>query len=843
MPRLSSFVALFTVLLLGAPSLSWAQSTDAKAELMNGLPPGAVLQLGSRISHGSRGTALALSPDGTLLATGGEDIFMRGDDTSIRLWDTATARPIKSLAGHPGGVVNVAFSKDAKLLASSGRDGVINIWDLASGKSLHQIADQGQGQGANSLAFSADAKMLASGNYDKIIHLWDVTTGKQLRQLEGHRSNVTGMVFNTDGRILISGSNDGSVRLWETATGKEVRVLEGHRKGISGIALTPDGQILASGSFDSTVRLWDLGTGKELRRLTDTVVTTDFVSALTPAGFSTDGKTLVTFGGDAVAIRLWETETGKELAKHAVGRQPNQYYRTSFSPARMLLATGNTNGGVIQLFDAATGKERAFTGHGREVLGVAWSPDSKMVATGGGDRTVRLWDAATGQELRVLKGHVGRVRSLVFSPDGKLLASASENGDFAISLWEVATGKELRQFRGMFAFGTALAFMPDGQTLSAWARDNTGRAPAVWQWDVASGAERRQVAIAQANTGIFSPDGSQLIFFGVNGQIRFWDVATAKDLRQVALPQNQFFGSFAVSPDSKLIAVDGQTREDRKRVIRLFDAASNKQLRQFGEPKDIGQRFVIPTLAFSPDGRTVASVSGEVSDRGIALWETATGKLRRQFTGHQREISAVAFSPDGRYLASASGDSTALIWGLTAVDKKDAPANLAEKDLTDLDADLAGADAAKAHRAICLFAQNPKQAVPFFVERLKPVAAVDAQQVDKLVHDLSSKDADVIKQATEELTKLAELAEPALKKALTMNPPAEVKQRLEKLLQALVAPNPTADHLRVARQIEILERIATPETRQLLEALAKGASGARLTQESQAAVQRLAKRQ
>src|SRR5262249_16913589 len=215
---------------------------------------------------------------------------------------------------------------------------------------------------------------------------------------EGHRSGINGLLFNNDGRILISGSNDGTVRLWETASGKEVRVLEGHRKGISGIALTPDGQTLASGSYDLTLKLWDMGNGKELRSLADAPTASDFVSALTPAGFSADGKTLITFGGDAgFALRSWETATGKQTGKVTLSRQAGQNYRVSFSAARMLLATSSINGGIIQLWDATTGKERAFSGHGREVIGVAWSPDSKIIAPGGGDRMARLWDAASGK--------------------------------------------------------------------------------------------------------------------------------------------------------------------------------------------------------------------------------------------------------------------------------------------------------------------------------------------------------------------------------------------------------------------------------------------------------------
>src|SRR5262249_23584481 len=121
-------------------------------------------------------------------------------------------------------------------------------------------------------------------------------------------------------------------------------------------------------------------------------------------------------------------------------------------------------------------------------------------------------------------------------------------------------------------------------------------------------------------------------------------------------------------------------------------------------------------------------------------------------------------------------------------------------------------------------------------------AGVDAQQIEKLIADLSSKEADVVKQANDELAKLAEVAEPALRKALAANPPAELKQRLEKLLQALGGANPVPEQMRAVRRVEVLERIGTPEARQLLETLAKGAAGARLTQESQAAVQRLEKR-
>src|SRR5262249_21723203 len=203
------------------------------------------------------------------------------------------------------------------------------------------------------------------------------------------------------------------------------------------------------------------------------------------------------------------------------------------------------------------------------------------------------------------------------------------------------------------------------------------------------------------NSAAFSADGTLLVLWGYTGQIRLWDVAGGKEVRQIAVPQGQFVQTFALSPDNKLLAIDVQKNQERKRFITLWDVGTGKQVGQMGEPKDIGQRYVLPTLTFSADGRTLASASGEATDRGINLWEVSSGKLRRQLPGHQRETIALAFAPDSKTLASGSNDSSALIWNVAGLDPKEQPPDkLTEKDLADLDADLAGADAAKAFRAI-----------------------------------------------------------------------------------------------------------------------------------------------
>src|SRR5262249_21997475 len=147
----------------------------------------------------------------------------------------------------------------------------------------------------------------------------------------------------------------------------------------------------------------------------------------------------------------------------------------------------------------------------------------------------------------------------------------------------------------------------------------------------------------------------------------------------------------------------------------------------------VGMAF---SLVFSSDGRTLAAASSDRNNRTIQLWESATGKVRKQFTGHQREISALAFAPDGKTLISGSGDATALIWDVVGINQK--PTDLNAKQLADLDNDLSGGDGIKAFRAICLLATSSPSVVPFFQEKLKPVAGVDPQQLAKLIHDLDN---------------------------------------------------------------------------------------------------------
>ena len=420
-------------------------------------------------------------------------------------------------------------------------------------------------------------------------------------------------------------------------------------------------------------------------------------------------------------------------------------------------------------------------GQGDRVTALAFSPDSKTLVSGGEDLTVRMWVPATGKEVRRFGEHADKIGAIAFAADGKMLASGSRDG--SICFWDVASGRELRRFQGHAGAVISLAFSADGKTLVSGGGDET---------------------------------------------VRFWDVNTAKELRQLG----GGFGpaqAIAFAPDGKTLATGGW-----ENTIRLWDLATCKGIREFQ-----GHRNWVQAIAFSPNGRMLVSGSG---DETIRLWEMASGRERHRFPGHKEGVFCVAFAPDGKTLASAGADATILVWdvtGRTPDPRRPAPPTLPASQLEALWPDLGSDDPIRAYRTMWSLAAVPAQAVGLIKTRIRLLLPAGSQRVPYLLADLNHDQLGMREKATQDLERIGALCEPALRAALQKSPSTESRRRLERLLDKIEGPMPSSDTLHALRAVEVLEQIATPDAKQLLESLARETPPTRLAQDARMTLDRL----
>ena len=273
---------------------------------------------------------------------------------------------LERLAEESGPVIAVALSPDGNRLASGGFGRVVRLWDTASGKELRQLEHP---RGINYLAFNGDGKLLASAG-DQRIRLWDTTTGKETRCLKVASGESFCVAFSPDGKTLATAGE--TIRLWDTATGQERGRLSDHFGPVFSLTFTPDGKILASGGEDGILRLWDVARRREIRRW-------EYRQGVTSLAFSPDGKLLAASTGDG-AIRLLDPGEGK-LKLQIIGGLGQPCASLAFSADGLKLAGGSSGDGSIRRWDTATGKEhprrKGFQG---ALVPVLFSPGSRGLA-------------------------------------------------------------------------------------------------------------------------------------------------------------------------------------------------------------------------------------------------------------------------------------------------------------------------------------------------------------------------------------------------------------------------------------------------------------------------------
>jgi WD40 repeat protein len=834
------------------------------------LPAGALFRLGTtRFGHHDPITWIGFTNDKTVLTTSNRD--------NLRFWDVATGKESARYYSHSPRRY-FALSADGKKLALH-RDEVMSILDVVSRNEIRRLTFEelfGPEQERWPLyrfILSPNGRLLAIwddhppnfGVAEKArrrfsLDVWDLDAGRRIRTWK--TGDLYEVEFTPDGKALVAqerGKQDG-LHSWEIGSGKELRRVELPRP-LYRFVFTADGKtIIGLSMARDSLHQFEARTGKELRAIADKG------GPIVTFALSRDRRNLALVQGGRLIVQ------GLDSSKVVLDvplpvDSASVFDRHSFDPIVELAAfsaDGNTlavaNGRRVELWNLASGTRL----NPDETIGVpiiAINAHGHHLLARDLDMNLSLWDLRTRKlQRRFFIEGSSQVRPFItdfldwgcgfqaISPDGHKIAALWSNG--LIHLFDLASGKQLHHFKGSDQ-ATCLAFSPDGKLLAAPTTD--GR---ICLWDVTTGAQTQHLTPLFQRDGKqrsptflalrFSPDcrtlaasawesglGHLLIWELAAGNLRFSRHTKTRqarfnysfgDLSQVDVVENLTM-SFLYTPDGKHVAAAGP------RAIRLWEASTGKEVRRFGGHDIAGQ-----SAAFSPDGKYLAA---GLDNGGIRYWSATTGAVVRDAPAHSAKVTSVAFADEGRTMVSASLDGTAIVWNLDHLLKKPP---LDHADLEPLWLTVGQTDAEKAAQAMQALTDRPKETIALCKERLRPVPVVDPKRLGQLIVDLQNDQYSVRQRATDELQQLGGQARSALEKVLDAQPPVEARRRVEALLKKLERPFTAPDLLRSIRAVEVLERIGSIEARLLLETLAGGGRGHRLTEDARDAVDRLSKR-
>jgi WD40 repeat protein len=349
--------------------------------------------------------AVAFSPDRKLLAAGTGEPKEQG---SVTLWEVATGKQ-GWRHQEKDGVPGVAFSPDGKLLAISVYDGAAKLFDVATGEVKQTLKHPREVRG---IAFSPDGELLATTCWDGLVRVWDLATGTEKVTCKGHTDRVFGVAYSPNGKLLLSaGGNDGA-KLWDAATGKEKHTFKNYY--IPTVQFTADGRWAFTGSYDGTTRLWNVETGEQRAVFGGT-------GGIYQLAFSEAARTLAVCEGRSVTLfdLTLDAPTAKELdrIRGLLVKLDDDSYEIRKAASKELVQVGFIAEAALRkaakegksvevrlrarrLREEILSTPRArLQGHTDEVEALAFSPDSKLLASGGKDGTVRVWNMTTTKEI------------------------------------------------------------------------------------------------------------------------------------------------------------------------------------------------------------------------------------------------------------------------------------------------------------------------------------------------------------------------------------------------------------------------------------------------------------
>ncbi|MFD3314597.1 PQQ-binding-like beta-propeller repeat protein [Streptomyces sp. NPDC058694] len=566
-----------------------ANSRDGKVRIWS-LPGG---RLRHTLADYDSGEVAAFSPDGRTFAVASGGL--------VRLLDPVTGRKLRIFTVPDGAVRGMAFSPDGRTVATSS-PAAVRVWEVATGRPRHRFTSDPE-----AVAFGPDGRTVVAAGRNGRVQLWDLATGRT-RTIHDSRSKSASVAFSPDGRTYAIARTDGLMQLREVATGTVRRTISDDPVGL--MAFASDGRTLATRSQGDTVRLWDTASGTAIA----TVTAGHHGQGALKMALSADGRTLVTSSNVDPTIRVHRLSADRPQTTLS-GHASTYIADMTFSPDGRTMATvrqGPPGRGSIQLWNIRTGDCKAtlaldtdLADRGKQspdtvsrLAAVGFSPAGRaLAARAAKNRGIEVWDVATGRLLKTLTLSV--IDTAVFSPDGTRLAIVGEKG--TVRIWHLSTGALHTAHTSPGESVRAVAFTPDGSTLAVVDIKDGG--DQVTLLDTATGRTQRTIKPSRPSTMslAFSPDGHTLATASSSGVVSTWDRRTGR--LQDSFSASGEVASLAFSPDGRTLAAGSV------RGVQLWDLATSQT------------RITLPTrslaaVAFSPDGQTLAIDTGS----SVGLW-------------------------------------------------------------------------------------------------------------------------------------------------------------------------------------------------------------------------------
>ncbi len=566
--------------------------------------------------------AVAVTPDGDLILTG-------GDDGRIRVWDRLSPRPVRTLPGHPEPVRALAVTPDGREIISGGGDGRVRVWDRSTGEPVRRIVSH-RGW-VLAVAVTHDGRQIISGGDDGIIRVWDRSSPLPVWTLEGHAGPVRAVAVSPDDSAIVS-AGDRTVRIWDRSTGKLVRIQQGHAGEVWAVAVSSDGARVVSASADRTVHIADWAIGGIVRSLEG------HSGSVRSVAVSPDGSAIVSAGDRS--LHVWDQSGVRR--DWTPERHNGRVLAVAFSPDSAHIASGGDR--TVQVWNPTTGEVVELEHHTGAVRTIAFSPDGQDIAFAGGDDKVRVWSPfRIGDPVLILEDNVHPSLMLAVSPTPDNREIVAGGADGTIRVWDRQSRELWTPNRGHDGPVLAVAVTHDGRQIISGGADGTIRV-----WDLQSYEHLRTIdgRAGRVRALALSADSRQIVSAGDSPVIHVWDRASGWLVRVLEGHKGRVL-AVAVNPENGEIVSAGDDR-----VVHVWDRASGWLVRTEDRANPVW------AVVATPDSRHIVS-GGEAHI--VQIRERLGWRLLRTLDKHTGPVLSVAVSPDGSAIVSG-GDRTIRVW-------------------------------------------------------------------------------------------------------------------------------------------------------------------------------------